>query len=851
MTQPNDLLPEQAWNFDSLAEIAAKPQEEWMDELEAHTESPFLDFAGFVQAAFNVAQSLGDIIFGLGGEIAQDVVDFITDAVNNARNALEQIGTLIWKVGGDVIDDVGDAIRGTVLTLSDLTDKLWNNAAAVIGAIPQNLVSGLNGALNLLTSGVNAARTFVQQVIDAIMSGLRGIPIIGALIPDLKKSVQQQRVDQQNFTVSAIVSDYRTPSWVCRYQISDVTYPECFNNHLSGFGATDGASAGTAHTHTLGLTDDVKVAPAGWSIAQHESRGSYINIANTTVHDTVGVMVWKEAGTLNNVYLEIFKENTDLSLTRVFSKEFSGSITTTTAFYEAELDSRLIVQSGERYLLRVRNSSSTTTIVRIVGVTRVSSAASDGFKTVGAPTTELTTYTAGQAASARSAGTTLNWFMLAAKNMPSVDRSFSDDANRLNMGGLWARQSSTAALLDIYEQQFGYTGTLNGDQSAIYIHSCTRDVNRVEANLYIDPLSTERCGVLLHCSRDFGQVVYLGVDETSAKIYSGTAISLTERASISVGGTDKWSLYYDEAADKYVALKGGAVIGLEWTSVGGAVLHGADYRFGGIRISSDAGTPAGTIDDWNLRDWYIAVPETVSVDRMTATMAMPEASVVPNVAAIATRMASSAALPAPSLTVGQNTSVSRMASSAAIRNADVLDGNFAPMLVTFDTPGTHTFVIPSGVKFIDRVALAGGRGGRHYIFGASTNGGEAGAFAWDTLEAGIDFNAGDTITITVGAGGLAGGGFGGNTTLTVGADSLTAIGGDTYVSGYSGAPVSTGNINDGKDLSLNGNTYTGGPATNSAVRDNPQPGSGGWGSNSNGVSGRAGGRGQAWLYVRT
>lgn len=760
------------------------------------------------------------------------------------QTVLNTLGDLIIGVGGAVIGDVVNVINGLVGGLSGLIHNLLHNAASVIGSIPQNLVSGLSGALA-------SARAFVQQVIDAILSALRGLPVIGGLIPDLKKSVQQNKVDQQNFTISAIVSDYRNPSYVCRYPIADVTYAEFYNNQLSSFGTTDGASAGTAHTHTVGQLNSLKTGPSGWSVAQNESRGSYITVANTTVHDTIGLVLWKDAGTLNNVFVEIFKESADKALTRVFSVECSGLITTSTQYLEFPLTSRLIVQSGERFLARVRNSSTVATVVRLIGVERVNSAPDDGFKTVGAALTAQTAYTPAQAATARGLGITLNWFMLAAKNMPTVDRSFSDDANRLGIGGMWVRQSSTAALLDVYEEAFGYTGTLDGDQSALYIHSCTRDVNRVEANLYINGLSTARSGVLMHCSRDFSQVVYLGVDGTSAKIYSGSALALTERASLSIGGTDKWSMYYDEAADKYVALKAGAVVDLQWTSVGAAVKHGLDYRFGGLRISSAAGQPAGTIDDWNLRDWYIAVPQSITTDRMEAAASLPDAMIRADVAAAPNRMVAHAVATDVALTAGLDIDVPRMSASAAMANADVTDGAFTPVLMTYDTPGTYEYTIPAGCTRIDRIALAGGRGGRHYAFGASTNGGEAGAFAWDTLIAGVDFAAGDTITVVVGAGGTPNGGLGGNSTIATGANVLTAIGGDTYVSGSNGQAVTTGNLNSNKDVLLNDQFYFGGATTTSATRDNPEPGAGGWGSNSNGIAGRLGGKGKAWLYAHT
>ena len=625
---------------------------------------------------------VGFFVPGAGPAFDQ-LFDWAHDLGTAAWGAFNQVGQLISDIGGAVIGDVSSAINGAVNGLAHLVDKLLHDAGAVIGSIPSALVSGLNGALSALTSGVAAATQFVQQVIDAIMSALRGIPIVGGLIPDLNKAVKSNRVDQQNFTISAIVSSNRNPDWVCRYPISDVTYPEFMNNKLSVFGQTDGASTGTAHTHTMGVTNSAEAEAPGWSIDQDESRGSYLTIANTTVHDTVGVVVWKASGTLNNVYLEIFKEAADGSLARMFSQEFSSSITTTTTYFEFTLPSRLIVQSGERFMLRIRNSSTVATIVRLSGLQQVTSSPDTGFKTVGSSDTNKTTYSTSEAATARGNGTVLTWFMLAAKSMPAVDRSFSDDYNRLSIGGEYFRKSSTASDIDIYEEALGYTGVADGDQAALYIRACSRDVNRVEANLHINAASTARCGVLLHCSRDLSQMVYLGVNGTSAKIYSGAFGSLTERASLSSGGTAKWAAYYDEASDKYVALRDGVDVGLQWTSVGSTVKHGADYRFGGDMISCASGEPAGTIDDWVLRDWYIAVPGVMYASPMTATASMPDAVFTAGGSMVATPMTATASMPNAAFTAGAVMDASPMTATADMPNATVVATGVLPLTLPF------------------------------------------------------------------------------------------------------------------------------------------------------------------------
>lgn len=178
-------------------------------------------------------------------------------------------------------------------------------------------------------------------------------------------------------------------------------------------------------------------------------------------------------------------------------------------------------------------------------------------------------------------------------------------------------------------------------------------------------------------------------------------------------------------------------------------------------------------------------------------------------------------------------------------------------LLTYSSAGTFTYVIPGGTTKIDRVAIGGGHGGRHYAFGQSANGGKAGSFKWDTLNVGVDFNVGDTITIVVGAGSVGGSGStpGSPSTITVGSKVLTALGGagDAYIGGSNGQAVNTGNTNGNKDLLYNGQTYVGGTGGVQANTDPTAapiaPGGGGWGDAINGPGGRSGGVGRVWLSV--
>ena len=172
---------------------------------------------------------------------------------------------------------------------------------------------------------------------------------------------------------------------------------------------------------------------------------------------------------------------------------------------------------------------------------------------------------------------------------------------------------------------------------------------------------------------------------------------------------------------------------------------------------------------------------------------------------------------------------------------DLVWTSLTPQLLTYTALGTHEYETPiSGGYFIDRVAIGGGAAGNDSTFGA-TAGGRGGIWAWDTIQEGVDFTAGDTISIFVGDGGYGGSGDQNGQATTIG--TLTADGGVGAHGVQAGKPPITGNANSGKNVSYNGQLYVGGDANGEA------PGAGGKGGGGGFQFGDHGGPGRAWLYV--
>ncbi|UVF60802.1 hypothetical protein SEA_STICKER17_30 [Gordonia phage Sticker17] len=176
-----------------------------------------------------------------------------------------------------------------------------------------------------------------------------------------------------------------------------------------------------------------------------------------------------------------------------------------------------------------------------------------------------------------------------------------------------------------------------------------------------------------------------------------------------------------------------------------------------------------------------------------------------------------------------------------------------PATTTFTSVGSFTYTIPPWCKYIDIIALGGGKGGQtgSGAINQAGSGGLPGQWAVATLQRGADIPWSEAqLTGIVGAGGAGGansdnapGGNGTASTVTASAGTLSAAGGTGTNSGRDGP-------GPGNYIYL-GTEYVGGAtAVNNGQAGNP-PGGGGAGGNGGifGIRtrGGAGARGQVWI----
>lgn len=225
-------------------------------------------------------------------------------------------------------------------------------------------------------------------------------------------------------------------------------------------------------------------------------------------------------------------------------------------------------------------------------------------------------------------------------------------------------------------------------------------------------------------------------------------------------------------------------------------------------------------------------------------------------------------------------------------NYDPATGSSCVSSSEYSTAGTHTHTIPACAEFITIIAIGGGGGGQGGSNLASShgNGGNSGAWSYTTLQRGVDIDARiSKLTVTVGAGGAGGNGYGttwaelinpsngsrGGSSSVV--QVIPRVGTDIYIAGMPDGPLfldvdwpgltavggggghgyglngHPGNIAVPKTLSYMGQTYAAGDPSSIVGGAGSSPGGAGGGGqkqanfSSGGGKGGAGAPGKVWI----
>lgn len=490
--------------------------------------------------------------------------------------------------------------------INDVIDTI----ITVISGIP--FIGGtLANLLSWLTDWFDDTTVTAAQAGDALLVATTIEPIVYTTVTDVTV-VQSKAVAQQNYSISSATDSPKQPSYVSKYPISDVSFPESWINRTDVFGTTDAASAGTAHTHTLNLASNVYSSPAGYIIANGNSRGVFLNITNTTAFDHMRLYAWVPSGTATDVTYGLHRVRADGSSYEVISAiQISSQLSAASGFIDVDLGGVLIVQAGETYLLRVTNRSAAG--VAVSAVTQTSGATLNGFATTGLTLSNATSYTTAQITTGNNATAQMSFGGLFRAATFYTPKTYTDDFNRPDFGALWVPWANSFGAgspqlhIDFVagEGRAAYTGTVDGDESNVYMLPSGSDQTVVAADMW-GLSGTARCGIFCHASREANQLAYLGVSNTGANLYAGAWGTLgTAKTSFGASPVDgmNWGIYVDDtgAHDIFHIMRNNIDVAA-WTDSTDIMKVGSDFRYGGKIISRISGVNAGEIDNWTMKD---------------------------------------------------------------------------------------------------------------------------------------------------------------------------------------------------------------------------------------------------------
>ena len=518
------------------------------------------------------------------------------------QNLVDGLADALAAAGQTIRDAICNALGfgGTGHTDADVIHALTN--------IPQAAIAGLSTALSQLNA-------FIQQVVEGVIQAVSGIPFVGAGIADMiatltgyKKDVATTQSQTKQFVVSSTSGVTRQPGWVSEYAISAATYPAILNSKFNVYADSIGpASAGTAHTHAIpGPTDDATAQSPWWEYGPNRSIGGFVTATEDCVFTAYQFAAYSSATPVAGDYwFEVFRENPNGSLVRIVNSDVSSFIPTSDTMVSLVWTTyRLVAARGERYLTRLRNSSTSKTL-SVKGLAWAFGVPSIQWETSGATDTNETSYTNAQKNTIINSSTTTPWFVLAA-NASDIPEAYTwtDDFERNELGYYWSQSvTDTGGNLVIDQGQVAYGGTTNGFQQALYIRTTATDQFRLDVD--VTAVSSSATSIFCGADREGQNGMILSLNSSTVQLTSIIGGTQTVRTSVSRNGNSgKWSVTYNKTTKQYQVYFNDVVVpGLTWTDSGSVVPQGALYRYGHIQIIRASGVNGGKVANWLLQDW--------------------------------------------------------------------------------------------------------------------------------------------------------------------------------------------------------------------------------------------------------
>ena len=578
-----------------------------------------------------------DMVFRKTGAIQQGLIAGLTSALTN-----------IWSSFTGIFEKITGIPGATISTLTHWSTQLksiLNGISIPGGDLLPTLAQGLKTGLQ---NGIDTVNNFLLNLANAILAGIRKVPVVGGAIAGriqdvideltgLKNNVesveataevavnsaeaaQSQIVTvQQVFTVRSNrpLWEGLDPTGESTFPYSQLAEPKAHShtvtsNYLAGNSSShgghgEGSTIAGAHTHTIsGSATALTWGTSELAVSSTATPAGCIRCESAVEKKQITFQA-RRSGTVSSFYIDLYRMENDGSFSLVYSSaNIASDLLTVMSWQQVEIPS-MLVPLGDVIMVQFRANANAF----VAGIQLPAPANTLGFRPLqigmnrgafGAPAT-----ISQSAADSAYSGYTPYVQIGSDVGQLNAPRNFYDNFNRSILGSNWSanwRSASGGAYLTVSNDRLVNPTSgmaLYQRSAALYTLPLMSDTISVEWDA--TGANGVYSGVIICATSSLSNYVALGIKSNSYSLSTFSAFDsgVTERATGSVGGNGRWKLSYTQADNTYRIYKDGVFLD-SWVDSGNVISHGKGNRFCGAQIDNSSFTTGSPIDNWHVYD---------------------------------------------------------------------------------------------------------------------------------------------------------------------------------------------------------------------------------------------------------
>lgn len=570
------------------------------------------------------------------GEIQQSLVSGLVSTLSNIWSSFTGIFEKITGIPGATISTLTQWMTQLKSILSGFSVPTGD----LFPTLSQQLKAGLDNAISTVNS-------FVQNLLNAILQGIRKVPVVGGTVADvisdlagLGDNVVAAQETADNAQMSAEVAQAQVitiqevfavrsnrPLWEGLDPTGESTFPyanlavpaahthsvtDNYSTASSGShgGHGGGSTAAGAHTHTVsGSATALSWGTSEISVSSTMTPGGCIRIESPTEKKQVTFQA-RRSGAVSSFYVDVYIMNTDGSFDLVHSSSnIAGDIFTVMTWQQLEIP-ELLVELGDVVMIQFRANANAF----VAGIQLPAPANAMGFRPlqigVLRNTSDAPNPLTQSAADSAYSGYTPYIQIGSDVGQLNAPRNYYDNFNRTVLGSTWATYTASTGGAAL---QISSNRVYNPSSQLLYQRS---------GGLYALPLMTDDIaiefdltgtngvpsGVVMCSDSAFNNFVMFSIDNDGAGIFTNTGSfssgTYTDRGGSATSGNNvRWRAVYTSADNTYRLYKDGSTTPLvSWTDSSNVITHGKGRRFCGIQIDHSSFVSGSPVDNWNAYD---------------------------------------------------------------------------------------------------------------------------------------------------------------------------------------------------------------------------------------------------------